>query len=86
MKKSDFCYDIEKYTKLFFNNLSEKDKRLYAGLEAMKLGYYGVQEVSILLGIDKQTVRKGKKDLASESLLSSERIRKIGGGRKKKSK
>jgi len=78
MKKSDFSYDIEKYTKLFFNNLSEKDKRLYAGFEAIKLGYYGVQDVSILLGIDKQTVRKGKKELVSESLLPSERIRKMG--------
>ena len=53
MKKIDFTYDIESHERFFYNQLSEKDKRLYAGLEAMRLGYYGVKEVSIRLGCPK---------------------------------
>jgi hypothetical protein len=61
MKKTDFNFDIEKYTLLFLNNLSEKDKRLFAGLEAMKLGYYGVNETSknlIFINIQFEKVKK----------------------------
>lgn len=86
MKKSDFNFDIKKYSLLFFNNLSEKDKRLFAGLEAMKIGYYGVSEISQIYGINKHTIRKGQKELESENLLPAEQIRKKGGGRKKKLK
>jgi len=86
MKKSDFNYDIEKYNLLFYYNLSEKDKRLYAGLEAMKLGYYGVCEISEKFNVHKHTIRKGQKELLSENLVPAERVRRKGGGRKKKSK
>jgi len=84
MKKTDFNYDIEKYTLLFLNNLSEKDKRLFAGLEAMKIGYYGVNETSKKFNIHKHTIRKGQKELLSEDLTPVGQIRRKGGGRKKK--
>jgi len=84
MKKTDFNYDIEKYTLLFLNNLSEKNKRLYAGLEAMKIGYYGVNEISKKFIINKHTIRKGQKELLSGNLIPVGQIRRKGGGRKKK--
>lgn len=84
MKKSDFNIDPEKYSLIFYKNLSEKDKRLFAAVEAIRIGYNGVAEVSERLGIHKHTIRKGKKELLSENLLPSDRIRKKGGGRKKK--
>lgn len=83
MKKADFNYDIEKYTLIFFNSLSEKDKRLFSGLEAMKVGYYGVGEISKKLNIHKHTVRTGQKELLSENLPPSNQVRRKGGGRKK---
>ena len=86
MKKTDFNFDIEKYSLLFFNNLSEKDKRLYVGIESMKLGYYGVDEVAKKYAIHKHTVRRGQKELLSENLLPAEQVRRSGGGRKKKLK
>lgn len=86
MKKIDFNYDIDKYSLLFFNSLSEREKRLYAGIESMKLGYYGVVEISEKFNIHKHTVRKGQKELLSENLLPHDQIRKVGGGRKKNSK
>lgn len=84
MKKTDFIIDVEKYSLFFFDNLSEKDKRIYVGLEAMKLGYYGVKQVSIKFKINKHTVRRGKKELLSENLLPEGKVRQQGGGRKKK--
>jgi len=84
MKKTDFNYDIDKYTTLFYNNLSEKDKRLFAGIEAMKIGYSGVSVISKKWNIHKHTVRAGKKELLSEELTPHTVIRKKGGGRKKK--
>jgi len=84
VKKTDFNYDIEKYTFLFYNNLSEKDKRLYAGLEALKIGYYGVTEISEKYKVHKHTIRNGQKELLSEKLVPANQIRRKGGGRKKK--
>ncbi len=84
MKKVDFNVDIEKYTILFYNNLSEKDKRLFAGLESMKIGYSGVSTVSKKLNIHKHTIRTGKKELMSGELVPCFKVRKKGGGRKKK--
>jgi predicted transcriptional regulator len=86
MKKSDFNFDIDKYSLLFFNSLSEKNKRLYAGIESMKLGYYGVDEIAEKYSMHKHTVRKGQKELLSENLLPPEQVRISGGGRKKKLK
>lgn len=83
MKKTDFNIDIDKYILLFFNNLSEKDKRAFAALEAMRIGYYGVSEISTRFNIHKHTIRKGKEELLSENLLPSDQIRHKGGGRKK---
>ncbi len=71
----------------FFETLNEKQKRLFAGLKANELGYFGVHQVSVELGLHPHTIRAGQKELAdlSESAaeISPRRIRKIGGGRKK---
>ncbi len=84
MKKSDFNFDIEKVTLLFYGNLSEKDKRLFVGLEAMRIGYYGVSEISKKFQVHKHTVRKGQKELLTDELVPAEHVRQAGGGRKKK--
>jgi hypothetical protein len=66
---------------LFFSLLDEKQRRLYAGLESMKLGYGGDHRIADLLGLDRGTVAKGRKELLSED-VEGERVRKKGGGRK----
>ncbi len=66
-----------------YNNLSEKDKRLFAGLESMRIGYYGVSIISKKLNIHKHTIRAGQKELMSEKLIPCHKVRKNGGGRKK---
>ncbi len=69
----------------FFETLNEKQKRLFAGLKASELGYFGVRQVSVQLGLHPHTIRSGQKELAEISAVeeTSKRIRKAGGGRKK---
>ena len=66
---------------LFFSILNEKQRRLYAGLEALKLGHGGEQYISDLLGIDPHTVAKGRDELLSRD-IKNDQIRQKGGGRK----
>ena len=66
----------------FYNQLSEKDKRLYAGAEAIKLPYGGITYIAKLFGCDRKTVSRGIMELQSPDLLDKDRIRKKGGGRK----
>jgi hypothetical protein len=84
MKKIDFVYEIEKHEKFFFSQLSECNKRQYAGLEAMRLGYNGVLLVSQKSPVNKHTVRKGKAELIGQIVPPVGKIRQKGGGRKKK--
>jgi hypothetical protein len=66
---------------LFFSLLDEKQRRLYAGLESLKLGYGGDQKVADVLDLDVGTVAKGRKQLLEQD-VQVERVRRAGGGRK----
>ena len=66
---------------LFLSMLNEKQRRLYAALESLKLGYGGDQRIADFIGMDPHTVAKGRHELAQHD-LDIERIRKAGGGRK----
>ena len=66
---------------LFSSLLDEKQRRLYAGLESMKLGHGGDRRIADLLGFSPDTVAKGRNELLDEDVLR-ERVRKEGGGRK----
>lgn len=65
---------------LFFSLLDEQQKRLYAGLEALKLGHGGDRKMSELLGLDVGTVARGRQQLLDQD-VETERVRKAGGGR-----
>jgi hypothetical protein len=66
---------------LFFSMLDEKQRRLYAGLESLKLGYGGDQRIADFIGMDPHTVAKGRRELIERD-CEVDRIRKAGGGRK----
>lgn len=70
---------------IFFDSLNEKQRRQYAALKANELGYFGVGQVAEKLGIHRHTIRVGQKELAAMKVgaETSERIREVGGGRKK---
>ncbi len=66
---------------LFVGLLDEKQRRLYAGLESIKLGHGGDQKIARLFGIDMHTVAKGRKELWRGE-METDRVRRVGGGRK----
>jgi len=66
---------------LFFTLLDESQRRLYAGLESMKLGHGGDRRIADLLGLDPGTVARGRQQLLSKD-VEVERVRKKGAGRK----
>lgn len=64
-------------------DLNERTRRLTAAAEAMALGRGGISAVARATGISHRTIRQGMKDLEAERVLDQERIRRVGGGRKK---
>lgn len=72
--------EMKSYIIIFYCLLNEKQKRIYAGLEALKFGKGGDAFVSRLLGIDLKTVAKGRHELESSD-VPEDAIRRSGGGR-----
>lgn len=66
---------------LFVSLLDEKQRRLYAGLESIKLGHGGDKKIAQLFGLDMHTVAKGRQELWSGK-IETDRVRRVGGGRK----
>lgn len=65
---------------LFCSMLDERQRRLYAGLESLKLGHGGDVHIASLLGMDPHTVARGRQELMNTD-FSSDRLREEGGGR-----
>jgi hypothetical protein len=66
---------------LFGSLLDERQRRLYAGLESLKLGHGGDRRMADLLGLDPGTVARGRQQLLSRDVELA-RVRRKGGGRK----
>ncbi len=64
---------------LFYSLLDEQQRRLYAGLEALKWGHGGDRKIARLLGLDVGTVAKGRRQLLHGEVLR-DRIRQPGAG------
>ena len=65
---------------LFFGLLDERQRRLFAGLEALKIGRGGDARIAALLGVDPHTVARGRVELLGED-IDPTRVRRTGGGR-----
>ena len=65
---------------LFCSLLDERQRRLYAGLESLKLGHGGDRRIAELLGIDPGTVARGRQQLLTAD-VQPQRVRRPGGGR-----
>jgi hypothetical protein len=64
----------------FADWLSEKDRRRYAAIEALKLGHGGIDYIARLLGCDPKTIRQGVQDLEQPRDPAAGRVRKKGAG------
>jgi len=65
---------------LFYSLLDEQQRRLYAGLESLKRGHGGDRQMAQWLGLDVETVARGRRQLLAGE-VQRERIRRAGGGR-----
>jgi hypothetical protein len=74
--------EIEKQMQGMYGRLSEKDRRLYAGVEALRLPYGGISYIAELFGCSRNTVMRGITKLGAQETLPRKRDRKSGGGRK----
>ena len=66
---------------LFFSLLDEKQRRLYAGLESLKLGHGGDRRMATLLGMGVGAVARGRRQLLDRD-VEVDRVRRAGAGRK----
>jgi len=64
---------------LFCSLLDEKQRRIYAGLESLKLGHGGDKHIAALLGMDPHTVAQGRQQIMQGD-VQDDFIRISGGG------
>src|SRR5450631_631422 len=77
-----YSIEIEKQMQEVFDRLSEKDKRLYAGVEALKFPYGGISYIAQLFSCSRNTILRGINELKEKATIPQKRDRKAGGGRK----
>jgi len=70
---------------LFYSLLDEQQRRLYAGLESLKLGRGGDRSLADFLELDPHTVARGRQQLLAQD-VEVDRARRTGGGRKRAEK
>jgi hypothetical protein len=66
---------------IFFSTMDEKQRRLYAGYESLKIGHGGDKRIAELLALDQKTVARGRQELLGGK-VNIANIRESGGGRK----
>jgi Rhodopirellula transposase DDE domain len=79
---SPYVAEIEKFIKETYLTLSEKDRRAYAAIEALKLPRGGKAYIIELLGCSKNTLQRGISEILKPDMVVKNRIRKKGAGRK----
>ncbi len=69
---------------LLMSRLDEQQRRWLAAVEANRLGHGGTQILHQITGLDINTIRRGRRELASDLIYRPvERVRVAGGGRKR---
>jgi hypothetical protein len=62
-EKRFYNQEIEETMRSFYNSLNEKDRRRYAGLEALKIGHGGRNYIAEVLECSRRTVSKGASEV-----------------------
>jgi hypothetical protein len=70
--------DVERAMQQVFQSLGERDRRIYAAVEACKLGHGGIGYIAQLFGCDRKTVRRGLQELHQPPSSTPGRSRKKG--------
>jgi hypothetical protein len=72
----------EEAMRRLFESLGERERRLYAAAEAVKLGRGGLVYLATLFDCDQKTIRRGLRELPQQPSLAPGRSRKKGGAGK----
>ena len=72
--------EVTEGLRVFLATLNEKQRRLYAGFESLKLGRGGDTRIAQITGLNAKTVARGRKDLLAGD-IHPDRIRSPGAGR-----
>ena len=72
--------DLRPHLQAFLATLNEKQRRLYAGFESLRLGRGGDTLVAGWTGLNVKTVARGRQELQSGG-VSMDRVRAVGAGR-----
>ena len=68
---------------VLLSRLDEQQRRWYVAVEAERVGHGGTELLSQITGINVNTIRRGRQELADESTSRPiDRVRHPGGGRK----
>lgn len=76
----DIPETIQESMRFLISDLNEKQRRLYLGLESMKLGHGGDVRISQITGVNVKTIARGRRELLTKK-IPFERIRRAGAGR-----
>jgi hypothetical protein len=76
--KSPYSPEVEGAIGRLYRSLGERERRLYAAAEAIKLGRGGMAYLCRLLDCDEKTIRRGRRDLSQKPQLPPGRSRKKG--------
>jgi len=58
--------ELHRQMNVLLSRLDEQQRRWYAALEATRLGHGGERLMAHITGLDPQTIRRGRRELASE--------------------
>lgn len=80
LTKDDISETIQESMRFLITTLNEKQRRLYLGMESMKLGHGGDTRISQITGVNPKTIARGRCELQARSIIP-DRIRRAGAGR-----
>jgi len=70
---------VEEAMQFTFGSLNERQRRLYAAVEALKLGRGGITYMSQLFDCDRKTIHRGLHELRQACSFAPNKARKKGG-------
>jgi len=74
--------EVHRLMNLFLSRLDEDHRRWYVALESVKTGHGGDRQLARITGLNVETIRRGRRELANFlEGFPAERIRRSGGGR-----
>lgn len=83
-KNSPTCDEAEQHQALrrVFVTLNERQRRIFAGVEALRRGYGGVKLAAQIFELTEKTVRRGRNEITAPTCqVPVDRVRKPGSGR-----